>query len=97
MSRNLFDGVAVFSATKFMDRDKLGDRVTAWLRSQRGREVVRTVVTQSSDAEFHCIAMIVFWREASEAASRESNATVHQAGEREAAPVEVGGGREAEE
>jgi hypothetical protein len=64
VSRNLFDGVAVFSATKFMDRERLGDRVTAWLQSQRDREVVRTVVRQSSDAEYHCLAIMVFWREA---------------------------------
>ncbi|HVR00902.1 MAG TPA: hypothetical protein VMT47_02110 [Polyangia bacterium] len=61
-SRNLFDGVSVFSATKFGDRERLGERVTRWLRDHPDLEVVKTVVTLSSDAEFHCLALTLFWR-----------------------------------
>jgi hypothetical protein len=65
MSLRFCDGVTVFSATKAGDREKLGDRFTLWLRSRGAPEVVRTVVTQSSDAEFHCLTITVFWRDAS--------------------------------
>ena len=61
-SKNLFDGVSVFSATKFADRERLGERVTKWLRDRPDLEVVKTVVTLSSDAEFHCLALTLFWR-----------------------------------
>ena len=64
MPQNLFDGVTVFSATKAADRERLGDRITTWLRSHDSRDVVDAVVTQSSDAEFHCLAITVFWRDA---------------------------------
>jgi hypothetical protein len=61
-SKNLFDGVSVFSATKFADRERLGERVTKWLRDHPELLVVKTVVTLSSDAEFHCLALTLFWR-----------------------------------
>jgi hypothetical protein len=59
-----FDGVKVFSATKHSDRDRLGDTISEWLRAQRGIEVVSTVVTQSSDSEFHCLAITLFFKKA---------------------------------
>lgn len=59
-----FNGVKVFSATKYQDRDVLGEKVTGWLRSQRpGFEVTDYKVTQSSDSEFHCLAITVFYAE----------------------------------
>ena len=59
-----WNGVQVFSATKARDREVLGERVTAWLRApeQAGVRVVDTVVTQSSDNEFHCLAITLFFR-----------------------------------
>jgi hypothetical protein len=51
----------VFSATKFRDRDALGERVTNWLQSN-SVEVVETVTTQSSDAEFHCLTITIFYK-----------------------------------
>ena len=57
-----WNAVKVFSATMAQDRDRLGEKVTEWLRSQEGIQIVDTVVTQSSDAEFHCIAITVFYR-----------------------------------
>lgn len=57
-----FDGVKVFSATMFADRQALGEKVTEWLRVNEKLRVVDLVVTQSSDASFHCIAISVFYR-----------------------------------
>ena len=56
-------GVKVFSATKAKEREELGDSVTRWLRSNADLEVVERVVTQSSDNEFHCLTIILFYRD----------------------------------
>ena len=61
--RSAFNGVKVFSATKFAERDLLGDRVTHWLREHAEFEIVDMIVTQSSDAEFHCVTISVFYLE----------------------------------
>ena len=58
-----FNGVKVFSATMFADRDQLGEKVTRWIAEQSHVQVTELVVTQSSDAAFHCIAITVFYRE----------------------------------
>jgi len=62
MFGSAFDGAKVFSATKAGDRVVLGERITAWLGSHPEHEIVDTVVTQSSDLAFHCLAITVFWR-----------------------------------
>jgi hypothetical protein len=59
-----FNGVKVFSATMFADRGQLGDKVTAWIASNSQRKLTDIVVTQSSDAAFHCITISVFYHEA---------------------------------
>ncbi|HEY6004672.1 MAG TPA: hypothetical protein VIV57_17490 [Anaeromyxobacter sp.] len=58
-----FTGVKVFSATKARERDELGETVTRWMRSNADLEVVDRVVTQSSDDEFHCLTIILFYRQ----------------------------------
>jgi len=58
-----FNGIKVFSATKAVDRDRLGEVVTDWLRAHPTHELVNTVVTQSSDSEFHCLAITIFYNE----------------------------------
>ena len=58
-----FNGVKVFSATMAPERDQLGEKVTAWLREHPHLNVVDTIVTQSSDAAFHCLAITVFYWE----------------------------------
>jgi hypothetical protein len=63
-----FNAVKVFSATMAPDRDSLGEKVTAWLRAHPNVQVTDTIVTQSSDAAFHCLAITVFYFE--EAASK---------------------------
>lgn len=56
-----FDGVKVFSATKAREREGLGERITQWMEDNRDLEIVDTVVTQSSDREFHCLTITVFY------------------------------------
>jgi hypothetical protein len=57
-----FSGVKVFSATLARDREELGAVVTRWLRDNDGFEVVDKIVTQSSDREFHCLSITLFYR-----------------------------------
>jgi hypothetical protein len=56
-----FNGVKVFCATKYQDRERLGEVVTHWLQERPELVVADVVVTQSSDAEFHCITISVFY------------------------------------
>jgi len=58
-----FNGVKVFSATMFAERDRLGDRVTDWIAANGHLKVTEMIVTQSSDAAFHCVAITVFYAE----------------------------------
>lgn len=57
-----FTGVKVFSATKARERDELGSAVTAWLKDHPDVQVVDKVVSQSSDNEFHCLTITLFYR-----------------------------------
>ena len=59
----VFNGVKVFSATMFQQRDQLGEQVTAWIVANPSKQVTEFVVTQSSDEAFHCIAITVFYAE----------------------------------
>ena len=58
-----FNGVKVFSATMAPERDALGDKITNWLRNHPGVDIVDTIVTQSSDEAFHCLAITLFYFE----------------------------------
>ncbi|MDX2023160.1 MAG: hypothetical protein SF187_23200 [Deltaproteobacteria bacterium] len=58
-----FNGVKVFSATMAQERENLGEKVTAWIRDHQNRKIVDTIVTQSSDEAFHCLAITVFYLE----------------------------------
>lgn len=58
-----FNGVKVFSATMAPERDALGEKITNWLRDHPNCEVVDTIVTQSSDEAFHCLAITIFYWE----------------------------------
>jgi len=57
-----FNTVKVFSATKAKDREQLGARVSAWIEANPGLEITNTVITQSSDKAFHCLAITLFAR-----------------------------------
>lgn len=56
----VYSGVKVFSATKARERENLGERITDWLDAN-AVEVVHTEVTQSSDNEFHCLTITLFY------------------------------------
>ena len=58
-----FNGVKVFSATMAQERELLGERITEWLRTRPNVRVVDTIVTQSSDEAFHCLAITLFYWE----------------------------------
>ena len=58
-----FDGVKVFSATKARDREELGNVITQWLKDNPQIEVVDREIRQSSDNEFHCLTIALFYRE----------------------------------
>lgn len=57
-----FSAVKVFSATKAREREELGETITRWLRDNPGVDIVDKVVTQSSDNEFHCVTIVLFYR-----------------------------------
>ena len=60
----MFTGVKVFSATKHKERDEMGEVITRWLRNKKGTiEVIDKVVTQSSDSEYHCVTITIFYNE----------------------------------
>jgi hypothetical protein len=56
-----FEGVKVFSATMAKDRETLGEKVTQWIRENKGKEIVAREVLQSSDSEFHCLTIVIFY------------------------------------
>jgi hypothetical protein len=58
-----FNAVKVFSAT--MHRNALGDAVTKWLEEHPAFRVSDIVVTQSSDAAFHCVSICLFYLDGS--------------------------------
>lgn len=63
MGGPVFSGMKIFSTTLARDREAMGDNITRWLRDNPLLEVVDKVVTQSSDKEFHCLTITLFYRE----------------------------------
>lgn len=59
---NDFDGVKVFTATKAREREDLGESITRWLDKNPDAKVVDKQVRQSSDNEFHCLTIVLFYR-----------------------------------
>ncbi|AFE06912.1 hypothetical protein D7V80_19810 [Corallococcus sp. CA054B] len=57
-----FTGVKVFSTTLARDRENMGENITKWLKENSSVEVVDKIVTQSSDKEFHCLTITLFYR-----------------------------------
>jgi len=58
-----FTGVKVFTTTLARDREAMGENITRWLTEHPDLEVVDREVTQSSDKEFHCLSITLFYRE----------------------------------
>ncbi len=63
MSPVQFTGMKVFSTTLARDREAMGDNITRWLQENPQYEIVDKIVTQSSDQEFHCLTITLFYRE----------------------------------
>jgi hypothetical protein len=64
-----FNGVKVFSATKAREREELGENVTRWIKANPGVQVTDKIVTQSSDREFHCLTITLFYKSPAQSAS----------------------------
>jgi folate-dependent tRNA-U54 methylase TrmFO/GidA len=60
-----FTGVKVFSTTLARDRENMGENITRWLKENPNVDVVDKIVTQSSDKEFHCLTITLFYRQKS--------------------------------
>ena len=59
----MLEGIKIFSSTTPDKRNTLGETATAWLTEQRSRIVIDGFkVMQSSDAEYHCVSIMVFYR-----------------------------------
>ena len=58
-----FTGMKIFSTTLARDREELGARIGAWIAEHPGFEVVDKEVRQSSDRHFHCLSIILYYRE----------------------------------
>jgi len=58
-----FTGVKVFTTTLARDREAMGETISRWLAENPDLEVVDKQVTQSSDSEFHCLSITLFYRE----------------------------------
>jgi hypothetical protein len=58
-----FTGVKVFTTTLARDREVMGETIGRWLAEHPGLEVVDREITQSSDREFHCLSITLFYRE----------------------------------
>lgn len=56
-----YSAIKVFSATKARERGELGEEITRWMDENPGYTVKNTVVKQSSDSEFHCLSIILFY------------------------------------
>lgn len=64
----MFTGVKVFSATKAKEREELGEIVTRWVKTNPDIEIVDKEISQSSDNEFHCLSVVLFYRNRKSAA-----------------------------
>ena len=40
----------------------MGENITKWLKENSNVDIVDRVVTQSSDKEFHCLTITLFYR-----------------------------------
>jgi len=63
LEASTFNGVHLFFATRFAERQVLGETVTAWLAAHSHLKIHDIAVMQSSDAAFHCVTVVVFYFE----------------------------------
>ena len=57
-----YNGIKVFSATKAKEREGLGEVITRWIHDNPDMEIIETRTLQSSDNEFHCLTIIIFFK-----------------------------------
>ena len=57
----MLTGAKVFTATKAKDREELGEVLTRWIQNNPRAKILDKIVTQSSDSEFHCLSITVFY------------------------------------
>lgn len=57
-----YDGVKIFSATRSVERERLGEKMNEWARTNRDLRIVDVRVLQSSDSAYHCLTFVAFWR-----------------------------------
>ena len=57
----MMTGAKVFTATKAKDREELGEVLTRWIHDNPRLRIIDKIVTQSSDSEFHCLSITVFY------------------------------------
>ena len=58
-----FTGVKVFSTTLARDREVMGEKITNWLKENPSADIIDKEVTQSSDKEFHCLTVTLFYKQ----------------------------------
>ncbi|MGV3620300.1 MAG: hypothetical protein ACO1OB_05770 [Archangium sp.] len=58
-----FTGVKVFSTTLARDREVMGENITRWIKENPSAEIVDKEITQSSDKEFHCLTVTLFYKQ----------------------------------
>ncbi len=58
-----FDGLKVFTTTLARDREAMGEAIGRWITEHPELEVVDREVRLSSDSEFHCLSILVFYRD----------------------------------
>jgi hypothetical protein len=58
-------GVKVFTTTLARDREVLGETITRWIAAHPELEILEQQVRQSSDQQFHCLSITLFYRERS--------------------------------
>ncbi len=64
------NGIEVFSATKAKEREQLGEQITTWLKSNSHITILDKLVTQSSDSEFHCVTITIFYNDNGKAVTK---------------------------
>jgi len=57
-----FTSCKVFSTTLARDREAMSDNINRWLKEHPDIEVVDKVVRLSSDRQFHCLSIVLFFR-----------------------------------
>lgn len=56
-------GVKIFSTTLARDREVLGETITRWIAQHPELEITGKEVRQSSDQQFHCLSVTLFYRQ----------------------------------